>query len=197
MDKKCILYFDDLKAKLGEAGLEESTVDELVEFSKKAVPKDFVPSEELKKVKTEFDAFKDTTKEKDELINSLKIKAESADEYQIKLDEWKEKVKEVENTYTEKLQQKTLDAKINEKISEMSDLNPKAKKAFKRLLDMENVKLDNDKLLGFDEQAEKIKEENDYMKLKNNVNTPLPGDGDGVGAEEAKINEVRKAMGLK
>lgn len=197
MDNKSIKYFEDLKAKLGEAGLEESKVDELVEFSKKSVPKDFVPSEELKKVKAEFEAFKDTAKEKDELINNLQTKAESVEEYEKELNEWKEKVKEVESTYEEKLKQKTLDAKINEKISEMSDLNPKAKNAFKKLLDMDSISLDNDNIIGFDEQAEAIKKENDYMTLKEDVNTPTPIDGDGADPEDAKVQSVRKAMGLK
>jgi len=160
-------YFKQLQAKLKETGIEESKVNELIEFSKKSVPKEFVPSVELTKVKDEYAAFKETVAEKDELIENLKTKAESVEEYESKVNELTNKMSEIESTYNQKLQAKTLENKINEKISSMNDLNPKAKPAFKKLLDRDKISLDGDNLIGFDEQAANIKEQNDYMIIKN------------------------------
>jgi len=189
-------YFKQLQAKLKETGIEESKVNELIEFSKKSVPKEFVPSAELTKVKDEYAAFKETVAEKDELIENLKTKAESVEEYESKVNELTNKMSEIESTYNQKLQAKTLENKINEKISSMNDLNPKAKPAFKKLLDREKISLDGDNLIGFDEQAANIKEQNDYMIVKKQNNSDEPPEGKSSVADE-KMARMRNVMGLK
>jgi len=189
-------YFKQLQAKLKETGIEESKVNELIEFSKKSVPKEFVPSAELTKVKDEYAAFKETVAEKDELIENLKTKAESVEEYESKVNELTNKMSEIESTYNQKLQAKTLENKINEKISSMNDLNPKAKPAFKKLLDRDKISLDGDNLIGFDEQAANIKEQNDYMIIKKQNNSDEPPEGESSVADE-KMTRMRNVMGLK
>jgi len=189
-------YFKQLQAKLKETGIEESKVNELIEFSKKSVPKEFVPSAELTKVKDEYAAFKETVAEKDELIENLKTKAESVEEYESKVNELTNKMSEIESTYNQKLQAKTLENKINEKISSMNDLNPKAKPAFKKLLDRDKISLDGDNLIGFDEQAANIKEQNDYMIIKKQNNSDEPPEGQSSVADE-KMARMRNVMGLK
>ena len=189
-------YFKQLQAKLKETGIEESKVNELIEFSKKSVPKEFVPSAELTKVKDEYAAFKETVAEKDELIENLKTKAESVEEYESKVNELTNKMSEIESTYNQKLQAKTLENKINEKISSMNDLNPKAKPAFKKLLDRDKISLDGDNLIGFDEQAANIKEQNDYMIIKKQNNSDEPPEGQSSVADE-KMSRMRNVMGLK
>lgn len=189
-------YFKQLQAKLKETGIEESKVNELIEFSKKSVPKEFVPSVELTKVKDEYAAFKETVAEKDELIENLKTKAESVEEYESKVNELTNKMSEIESTYNQKLQAKTLENKINEKISSMNDLNPKAKPAFKKLLDRDKISLDGDNLIGFDEQAANIKEQNDYMIIKKQNNSDEPPEGQSSVADE-KMARMRNVMGLK
>ena len=189
-------YFKQLQAKLKETGIEESKVNELIEFSKKSVPKEFVPSAELTKVKDEYAAFKETVAEKDELIENLKTKAESVEEYESKVNELTNKMSEIESTYNQKLQAKTLENKINERISSMNDLNPKAKPAFKKLLDRDKISLDGDNLIGFDEQAANIKEQNDYMIVKKQNNSDEPPEGKSSVADE-KMARMRNVMGLK
>jgi len=189
-------YFKNLQSKLKEAGIDEDKVNELVEFSKKNVPKEFVPSEELTKVKDEYEAFKETVNEKDELIEDLKTKAESVEEYEQKVNELTNKMSSIEDDYSKKLKAKTLENKINEEIASMDDLNPKAKPAFKKLLDREKISLDGDNLIGFDEQASNIKEENDYMIVKKQNDGGEPYKGKSSVADE-KMAQVRSAMGLK
>src|SRR6056297_33345 len=189
-------YFKQLQAKLKETGIEKAKVNELIEFSKKSVPKEFVPSDELTKVKDEYAVFKETVAEKDELIENLKTKAESVEEYESKVNELTNKMSEIESTYNQKLQAKTLENKINEKISSMNDLNPKAKPAFKKLLDRDKISLDGDNLIGFDEQAANIKEQNDYMIIKKQNNSDEPPEGESSVADE-KMARMRNVMGLK
>jgi len=189
-------YFKDLKSKLKEAGLDDKVIDGLVEFSKKSVPKEFVPSSELTKVKGEFDTLKDSVTDKDKVIKGLKTKADSVEAYEIKIEDLNTKMADIETDYTKKLKQKTLDNKLNEKISMMDDLNPKAKNAFKKLLDMEKINLDGENLIGFDEQAESIKKDNDYMTVKKQTKSDEPGKGDSTEVDR-NMASVRAAMGLK
>jgi len=191
-------YFDKLKEKLGKLDLEESKVDELVEFSKKTVPKDFVPSNELTKVKDEFKAFKDSVEEKDELINNLKQKAESVEEYEEKINkimEEKEKIEQEAETRVSRIKKQTMfkDALIennaNPKLVDLILLENKNK--------LDDMKIDEDggKLIGQEDYINKIKEKRSDAFLKDNVDTPKPEEGDG-GVEE-EFADIDAAMGLK
>lgn len=191
-------YFDKLKDKLGKLDLEESKVDELVEFSKKAVPKDFVPSNELTKVKDEFKAFKDSVEEKDELINNLKEKAESVEEYEEKINkimEEKEKIEQEAKKSVSRIKKQTMfkDALIennaNPKLVDLILLENKD--------NLDDMKIDEDdgKLIGQEDYINKIKEKRSDAFLKENVDTPTPEEGDGEVEEE--FADIDAAMGLK
>jgi len=128
-----------------------------------------------------------------------------------------ETVKKFDGVDVEKLKQDLADAetKYNAELSatklnnalEMALITGKAKntKAVKALLDVESIKLDGDKLLGLEEQLEKIKAENAYLfeeiqaepkdttvKIKSGADHQEPLDGD----TDKFLSAARSAAGL-
>ena len=135
-------YFNNLASKLKEAGLDESKVNEVVEFSKKKVPLEFRKKSDYKQLQREFETFKENAKEKDELINSLKDKAESVEEYEQNIQNLTQKLEEKDQQHQQVVSQIKFDNEIKRKVNADNDINPKAKDVFYNMLNKEEIKLD-------------------------------------------------------
>lgn len=147
-----------LKELLKNAGVEN--VDELEGKISKELPKYFKPAkefneinEELKIVKREKKTLEDDKKKVEDEYNNFKEGSISQADYEAKK-------KEIEDNSKAEIEEVRLDSKIDLAISNAKARNIKSVKAN---LELSKIKLDGDKLLGFDDQIEALKESDAYL----------------------------------
>lgn len=155
-----------LKELLKNAGIEN--VEDLESKISKEIPKYFKPAKEfndinekLKLAEGENKTLKDDKQKIEDEYNNFKKGAISQADYEAKK-------KEIEDNSKAEIEQVRLDSKIDLAIN-----NAKAKnvKSVKANLDLDKIKLDGEKLLGFDDQIEALKKSDAYLfdieKVKN------------------------------
>lgn len=147
-----------LKELLKNAGVDN--VDELEEKISKELPKYFKPAKEfneineaLKVVKGEKKTLEDDKKKVEDEYNNFKKGSISQADYEAKK-------KEIEDNSKAEIEKVRLESKIDLAISNAKARNVKSVKAN---LDLNKVKLDGDKLLGFDDQIEALKTSDAYL----------------------------------
>lgn len=147
-----------LKELLKNAGVDN--VDELEEKISKELPKYFKPAkefneinEELKVVKGEKKTLEDDKKKVENEYNNFKKGSISQADYEAKK-------KEIEDNSKAEIEKVRLETKIDLAISNAKARNVKSVKAN---LDLNKIKLDGDKLLGFDDQIEALKTSDAYL----------------------------------
>jgi len=172
-------YFEELKGKLAELELDEEKVNELVEFSKKTIPKEFVPSDKYAEVKEELNSSKGQLEAVNKNLEELKQSTESVDEYKTKLDQLNQEYNEF------KEQADTRVAKIKKwTILKDSLLNAGADKDNVDLLmnefNLDELKLNDDgnDIIGKDEYIQPIKEKRARLFVKKEVDSNKPPKGD-------------------
>lgn len=75
-------------------------------------------------------------------------------------EEYEDKIKQQDEEYQTKLEKQKFDSALELALRDGKAKNPKAVKA---LLDTEKIKLDGDKLLGFEDQLKTLKEKDSYL----------------------------------
>ena len=164
---------DWLKKILQDAGVEN--VDDLESKISKELPKYFKPAKEFNEINDELKLIKgekktledDKKKIEDEYSNFKKGSISQAD--------YEAKKKEIEDTSKAEIEKVRLESKIDLAIN-----NAKAKnvKSVKANLDLDKIKLDGDKLLGFDDQIEALKKSDAYLfDIDNTVNNGVENNG--------------------
>ena len=177
-----------LKKLLQDAGIEN--VDDLESKISKELPKYFKPAkefneinEELKVIKGEKKTLEDDKKKIEDEYNNFKKGSISQADYEAKK-------KEIEDNSKAEIEKVRLESKIDLAIN-----NAKAKnvKSVKANLDLERIKLDGDKLLGFDDQIEALKKSDAYLfdidnpinkGVENNEGNPRKDEGGNLDDDE-------------
>ena len=162
-----------LKEILKNAGIEN--VEDLEDKISKELPKYFKPakdfnevSEKLKTANKEIDTLKETNANIQTEYDNFKKGSISQADYEAKK-------KEIEDNSKAEIEKVRLESKIDLAIN-----NAKAKnvKSVKANLDLEKIKLDGDKLLGFDDQIEALKKSDAYLfDIDTPVNKGVENDG--------------------
>ena len=162
-----------LKKILQDAGIEN--VDDLESKISKELPKYFKPAkefneinEELKVIKGEKKTLEDDKKKIEDEYNNFKKGSISQADYEAKK-------KEIEDNSKAEIEKVRLESKIDLAIN-----NAKAKnvKSVKANLDLDKIKLDGDKLLGFDDQIEALKKSDAYLfDMDNPINKGVENNG--------------------
>lgn len=162
-----------LKKILQDAGVEN--IDDLEGKISKELPKYFKPakefndvSEKLKTANKEIETLKTTNTNIQNEYENFKKGAISQTDYEAKK-------KEIEDNSKAEIEAIRLDSKIDLAIN-----NAKAKnvKSVKANLDLKQIKLDGDKLLGFDDQIEALKKSDAYLfNIDNPVNKGVENNG--------------------
>lgn len=179
-----------LKELLKNAGVENA--DELEGKISKELPKYFKPAkefneinEELKIVKGEKKTLEEDKKKVEDEYNNFKKGSISQADYEAKK-------QEIENNSKAEIEKVRLESKIDLAIN-----NAKAKnvKSVKANLDLGKIKLDGDKLLGFDDQIEALKKSDAYLfEIDKSVNQGLnnnPGKRkEGEGYEDDELDNL-------
>lgn len=187
-------YFDELKSKLD--GMDEAKVNEIIDFSKKSIPKEFVPKdvyngkvEELTSVNQKLD---DTNKQ----IEDLKNSAGDVEAYKTKLEALNQEYGDYK---------KNADTRLSN-IQKTSLLKDKllAEGADKDNIDLlmkdfniDEMQLKDEKIVGLDEYINPVKEKRARLFVKDNIQTRKPDEGNPAGNENGEFdNKLRAAMGL-
>ena len=162
-----------LKEILKNAGVEN--VDDLETKIAKELPKYFKPAkefneinDELKLIKGEKKTLEDDKKKIEDEYNNFKKGSISQADYEAKK-------KEIEDNSKAEIEKVRLESKIDLAIN-----NAKAKnvKSVKANLDLGKIKLDGDKLLGFDDQIEALKKSDAYLfDIDNTLNKGVENNG--------------------
>jgi len=190
-------YFTDLEAKLKELGLEEKVIGELVEFSKKAVPMEFVPSDKLKETKAELEEANTKLSDTNKTIEELQKSTGDVDEYKAKLTE-------LNAAYD------TFKNETNLRVSKMKKVSILKESLLKGGADKDNVDLlmndfniDDMKLndaetdiIGKEDYINPIKEKRARFFVKVEPDTEIPPEGNNSSTDTAFDAQLRQAMGL-
>ena len=120
----------------------------------------FIPRDRLNSKIEELKELQEQLGERDKQLKEISGKVTDNDELSKRINELQSLNETQKTEYETKLQKQTFDFALDKKLSEYQ---PKNKKAVKALLDMEQIKLDGDKLLGIDDQIEAIKTSDAYL----------------------------------
>lgn len=150
---------------LRELGLTDEQIDKIMAENGKDIEKYKTLAEtkeaELKQIKQQLEeANAQIEKFKDMDIESIKAAAE----------DYKQKYEKAKEEAQREIEQIKFNYAIEKALTNAKARNVKAVKA---LLDLENLQLADDKILGLDEQLERIKEENDFL-FESEDNQKLP-----------------------
>lgn len=146
------------REQLKELGLTDEQIEEVMKAHGKSVNELKEQVNELESLKAQNEDLTNQLTERDEQLEELKkIDAEGL---QAKIDELQQVNEQTKTEYEQKLQTQAFEHRLENSLKDAGVRNVKAVKA---LLDIDEIKLDGDKLLGLDGQLEKLKETDDYL----------------------------------
>lgn len=158
-----------LKELLKNAGVEN--VDDLEAKIAKELPKYFKPAKEFNEINEELKLVKGEKKTLEEDKKKIEGEYENFKKGSISQEDYEAKKKEIETNSKAEIEKVKLESKIDLAIN-----NAKAKnvKSVKANLDLEKIKLDGEKLLGFDDQIEALKKSDAYLfEIDNKIDKGL------------------------
>lgn len=141
-----------IKKKLLEFGMEQAEIDELV----KEALTGYIAKEEYDILQGQVKVHEDKAKELSKTVKELQKDVDASEALKLKLDDLEGKLS-IKDKEIEKVK---FDFKLEAKMKEVGAKNIKAIKA---LIDMEQVKLEDGELVGFDTQIEALKESDSYL----------------------------------
>lgn len=136
--------------------------------------KSYVEKSELDTANNSIKDYKKQLKDRDQQLETLKDKAKDNKELTAEIEKLKEDNKNVAKDYEDKIQQMTFDTKLDKALTNAKAKNPKTVKA---LLNLENLKLDGEDIIGLKEQLEGLKESDGYLFGEENVESKPKGTG--------------------
>lgn len=143
------------KEELLALGLSEEQVSEVIDGFGHMIPKS-----RFDEVNNEKNELKKQLSERDEQLKELAKSNKDNEELTKKIKELQTLNETKSKEYEETLSKLKLDNLIELSLTNNGSKNNKALKA---LLDMEKIKIENDKLVGFDEQIKSLKESDKYL----------------------------------
>lgn len=183
---------------LKELGLTEEQIKGVMEENGKDVKREQQAKEAVETELNNTKALLDDANKQIDSFKGMDIEAikKSADDYKTKYEEADKKnkadIEELKKSHA-------IDMAL------LNTYHAKNVKSVKANLNIENIKLDGDKLIGFDEQVESLKESDSYLfDIEQKIDE---GNGDNNGKKkdtvppnpdkETKADQMLKAMGLK
>jgi Phage minor structural protein GP20. len=176
------LYTDAIGEKLGDKEL--------------AVVNDgsYVPRQKFNEKEQESKDLRKQMQDRDKQLDELKTKAAGNEEMQKQIETLKSDNQKTQQEFESKLAAQKLDSAIELAIHQAGAKNVKAVRA---LLNAENIKLDGEKLFGFDDQLKTIKESDAYL-FNEGGKPPVGGGsnpaGGGGGQQSIGMNDFIRTM---
>ena len=141
-----------IKKKLLELNVEQAEIDELV----KEALTGYIAKEEYDILQGQVKVHEDKAKELSKTVKELQKDVDASEALKLKLDDLEGKL----GAKDKEIEKVKFDFKLEAKMKEVGAKNIKAIKA---LIDMEQVKLEDGELVGFDTQIEALKESDSYL----------------------------------
>lgn len=182
---------------LKELGLSDEQIEKIMAEHGRTVNYMKDELEKAKELEQQIEGLQEQLQQRDQQLEGLKAKATGNEELQQQIQQLQEQNKQLQQEYEQKMQKQSFDFALERALVQAKARNPKTVKA---LLDTETIKLDGDKLLGLEEQLNKIKESDPYL-FEEEEKTPqifAGGNPKGAGMEGeddpflAKIAKYRK-----
>lgn len=171
-----------MKEKLLKLGLTEEQVEKILS--------DFVTKEEYQKLE-------EKNKKDVELLNTqleeLKKGAGVGEELKKQIETLQNENKAKEEEYKQEIYNIKLNNEVENLLNKAGSKNNIAVKA---LLKMDNIKLENDKIIGLSEQLEEVKKNNDYLFTTTEVTTGFKPTETVTGAKVEKVGLAGALAGL-
>lgn len=190
--------FEVLKEQLKGLELDEEKVAELVEFTKKELPKEWIPKDKFNEKVEELKNVNAKLEETNTKIKELESSTENIDEYKEKLNKLNS---ELENF---KAEADNRVAKLKKKsiikdwlVSNNADPDNLDLLMYEFNDKIDEMTLKDDNIVGLEDYTTPVKEKREKLFLKEKVSTGKPNDGDTTKPEDKKLKSVRKAMGLE
>lgn len=188
-----------------EGGLKELLGEELhKQFMEKVGDKkiaivsdgNWFPKEKFDAVNNDNKELKGQLKQRDTQLEDLKTKATGNEALTQQLNDLKTQNEKAATEYQQKLDSQAFDHALDRAITGAKGKNPKAIKA---LLDTEKLKLDGEKILGFDDQIKGLKESEKYLfdEQSSNNRGANPGGGGGGNVNTGMNDLIRGNAGYQ
>lgn len=172
-----------MKEKLLKMGFTEEQIEKILS--------DFVTKEEYQKLE-------EKNKKDVELLNTqledLKKGAGVSEELKKQIETLQNENKAKEEEYKQEIYNIKLNNEVENLLNKAGSKNNIAVKAL--LLKMENIKLENDKIIGLSEQLEEVKKNNDYLFNATEVTTGFKPTETVTGAKVEKVGLAGALAGL-
>ena len=139
---------------LKELGLSDEQIDKVMAEYGKSVNSMKDELEKAKEPKQQVEELQTQLKDRDKQLEELSKKAQGNEELVVEINRLKEANEKAVKEYEEKLKKQAFDFALERALVAAKARNPKAVKA---LLDLENIKLDGEKLFGVGGSVEKTK----------------------------------------
>lgn len=127
------------------------------------------PKERFDAVNNEKKELKSQLDERDQQLTALQKQAKGNEELQKEIEQLQEKNKKVSEEYQQKLEKQAFDFALE---SALRDAKAKNIKAVKANLNVDGLKLSDDKVIGLDEQLAALKESDGYLFETENDSPP-------------------------
>ncbi|CAB1242621.1 Putative phage scaffold protein [Clostridiaceae bacterium BL-3] len=145
---------EDIKKKYADVDLVDST--------------SYIEKSELDTANNSIKDYKKQLKDRDKQLEDLKEKAKGNEELTAEIEKLKEENKNVTKDYEAKIEKLNFDTKLDKALAAAKAKNPKTVKA---LLNIENLKLDGEDIIGLKEQLDGLKESDGYLFDENGTET--------------------------
>lgn len=146
------------KEKLLEMGIAEGLADKILED----VNKDYVPSYRYKEVKDSLESLNSEVSKRDKQIDGLKKLSGNKEELEAEINSLKEANKKAKEEAEENLKAIRKDNAITEYLYNQRVNNVGV---LKKLLNNQDIKYEDEKLIGIDEQMKALREDNSLKSL--------------------------------
>lgn len=183
-----------LRNLLKAQGLEDEVINKIIEGYKTESAKHVMPKEKFNEVNEAKKQLEKDLKERDTQLEELKGKSIQGESLQAEITRLQEENKKAKEKYESDLYNTKLQNEIDKQL-----MKAKAKdlKIAKSAFNLENVKIEDDKLVGFDEQLKTVQESHAYL-FGTDEEKPS-GTGGSMGNKEKQGQEADpflKGMGL-
>lgn len=169
--------FEELKNKLSELELDETKVNELVDFAKKEVPKEFIPKDKYNEKVEELTSVNEKLEQTNKQIEELKDSTDNVEEYKTKLEEIKNEYEEfkseADNRVNNIKKQSILKDRLLSEGADQENIDLLMKD-----FDLSDMKLEQDKIIGLDDYLQPVKEKRKRLFIQKDVETDKPPKGD-------------------
>lgn len=136
--------------------------------------KGYVEKSELDTANNSIKDYKKQLKDRDEQLTDLQVKVKDNKELTQEIEDLKATNAQTTKDYEAKIDKMTFDTKLDKALTGAKAKNPKTVKA---LLNLENLKLDGEDIIGLKEQLEGLKESDGYLFGEENVESKPKGTG--------------------